>query len=132
MAERITSKFLLRSDWTLAVRGAARVKLHLIQCPLSCDLWLVGAAFACTPLFFKRGSRALPGQSRLNHRQAQMRQTAPTIKNNRFKTTKFLFRSDWPFFWPAAPLVLNYIQNYRLATKALRHEGMICILILVP
>jgi serine phosphatase RsbU (regulator of sigma subunit) len=38
---------------------------------------LLGAAF----------SRDLPGQSRLK--------TAPTIKNNRFKTTKFLFRSDW-------------------------------------
>jgi len=37
----------------------------------------VGAAF----------SRDLPGQSRLK--------TAPTIKNNRFKTTKFLSRSDW-------------------------------------
>ena len=41
------------------------MKLHLIQCPLSCDLWLVGAAF----------SRDLPGQSRLK--------TAPTIKNNK-------------------------------------------------
>ena len=43
----------------------ARVKLHLIQFPLSCDLWLVGAAF----------SLDLPGQSRLK--------TAPTIKNNK-------------------------------------------------
>ena len=73
-----SQKFLSRSGWTLAARGAARVKLHLIQCPLSCDLWLVGAAFACIPLLFKRGSRDLPGQSRLNHRQAQIRQTAPT------------------------------------------------------
>jgi len=37
----------------------------------------VGAAF----------SRDLPGQSRLK--------TTSTINNNRFKTTKFLFRSDW-------------------------------------
>jgi hypothetical protein len=54
---------------------AARMKLHLIQCPLNCDLWLVGAAFACIPLLFKRGSRDLPGQSRLK--------TAPTINNNK-------------------------------------------------
>ena len=47
------------------------MELHLIQCPVSCDLWLVGAAF----------SRDLPGQSRLK--------TAPTIKNSK---VSFLIR----------------------------------------
>ena len=28
MAEQITSKFLFRSDWTLAARGGAHMKLH--------------------------------------------------------------------------------------------------------
>ena len=77
-----SQKFLSRSGWTLAARGAARVKLHLIQCPLSCDLWLVGAAFACIPLFFKRGSRDLPGQSRLK--------TAPTIVIAQLNVSEFL------------------------------------------
>jgi hypothetical protein len=72
--------------------GRAYMKLHLIQCPLSCDLWLVGAAFACIPLLFKRGSRDLPGQSRLK--------TAPTVKNN-----KVSFPIRLAVFRPEAPLV---------------------------
>jgi len=39
-----TTKFLFRSDWTLAARGAARVKLHKIQSYLGANLWLVGVA----------------------------------------------------------------------------------------
>jgi len=41
----------------------------------------VGAAF----------SRDLPGQSRLNHRQAQMRQTAPTIQKQQIQNYKVSF-----------------------------------------
>ena len=32
-------------------------------------------------------------------------QVAPQALPDAYETTKFLFRFDWPFFWPAAPLV---------------------------
>ena len=53
VAERITSKFLFRSDWTLAASGGARMKLHSFRQDLQdyqdfCGLvWLYPVHIAC-------------------------------------------------------------------------------------
>ncbi|CAB1085259.1 hypothetical protein D1AOALGA4SA_12747 [Olavius algarvensis Delta 1 endosymbiont] len=38
------AQFLFRSDWTLAARGNALVKLHKFQCYFGRSKWLVGVA----------------------------------------------------------------------------------------
>ena len=35
----------------------------------------------------------------------------PTTANFGTVTQKFLFRLNWPFFWPAAPLIWNFVWN---------------------
>jgi hypothetical protein len=57
----------------------------------------VGAASACIPLFFKRGGRDLPGQSRLPFGELRLKKPLPQSKDNQNKIKKFLLRFDRPF-----------------------------------
>jgi hypothetical protein len=40
-------------------------------------------------------------------------QVAPQALPDAYETTKFLCRSDWPFFWPAVAMTPDTINKFR-------------------
>jgi len=69
------------------------------------QLMVGGSGFCLHPAAFQAGQPRLNGQSRLNHRQAQMSQTAPTIQKQPIPNYKVSFSIRLTAFQAKAALI---------------------------
>ena len=114
-------KFLFGLDWTLAASGGARVKLHFKSWSWfhPGTLCLCRLGWAYSRLCWVSLHSTQPTFCRC---YCEMRN--PTMAKFGTEPQKFLFRLNWPFFWPAANL--NPYMKLHYAASAASAAKIIC------